>query len=856
MKFKGFSMLLVLCMLFGVMTFPAKAVSSEIYNSDVEAYADDWYYYIAENEDCCVYRETVEHEKREYLTENKVSQLCTNGKTLYVSIENKLQAINLSNKQKSDIVTTEYPIERFAISNDMLFYLSGSQLICLQNQKNQVLAEDVINFWLEDSQTVSYMKDFDNVYLLDLASHSTTTQANNKSDLGDIIPLHQSDNSEMTLFSAVSSLKDKFPSGKYWNHPYGSNNPDGYSDTPCTHHGNCGYYPNNCKCNSFSNAIQCHGFALKVAYDYYESSPRNWSQVKNLNSLKAGDMIRYKNDGHSIWVTGVNGDTITYADCNSDGGCKIRWNATISKSTVASTLTYVAVAPSASVETDAPIYHDIGTDFYAVIFHTASWKPITVDDDNYVRLHSEKGSANQLWKFIRQEDNSYVILSAKNGKALEMYAGNTNNGNPTAAVSDDWGGYYQRWYLLGNKNAYVLKSKHYPDLNKVLDLSNGSTADGTQIQTWDYDVETTNQVFSIYRDSGTCLTAPTLSVNVGSSLSKTKFSWNNISTATRYDVKIWKNKLFEGDAYHIEWGANSGYEINLPAGTYQAYVDTSHALECKMSNTLTFTVQNPTYTVTFNPNGGSTPTANKSVTYSETYGSLPTPSRTGYSFKGWYTSASGGNKVESGTKVSITSNQTLYAQWERISYTMLYDANGGIGQPDKITWFHGEDVNISTTVPTRENYRFLGWGTSADATSPVYQPGDKYSKLANVTLYAVWKIIPHTQTTVNERKNYTLFNVSVYDQSEKCCVILALYKNEKLTDVQTEIYQGETVIFASSAEYDTIKAMLWKDYSCIRPLCKAEVQSWKPNATIKEDNGIITKHLENIPSGSRVWLAF
>ena len=50
---------------------------------------------------------------------------------------------------------------------------------------------------------------------------------------------------------------------------------------------------------------------------------RDGGKTRSLDQLKAGDAIRYKNNGHSIWVTAVNGDTITYADCNSDRQCKI-----------------------------------------------------------------------------------------------------------------------------------------------------------------------------------------------------------------------------------------------------------------------------------------------------------------------------------------------------------------------------------------------------------------------------------------------------------------------------------------------------------------------------------------------------
>lgn len=150
----------------------------------------------------------------------------------------------------------------------------------------------------------------------------------------------------------LAQLKLKFPSGKYWNHGTGPNDPDGYTSTPCSHHtGNC-KLDGSCGCNSFNNgdSIQCMGFAYKLGYDYYGSSPRYWSvnrDVSALNSLKPGDIIRYGN--HSIFVTSVNGETITYADCNSDGKCKIRWNQTTTKSAIRGSFKYLDLAPYALV---------------------------------------------------------------------------------------------------------------------------------------------------------------------------------------------------------------------------------------------------------------------------------------------------------------------------------------------------------------------------------------------------------------------------------------------------------------------------------------------------------------------------
>ncbi len=68
-------------------------------------------------------------------------------------------------------------------------------------------------------------------------------------------------------------------------------------------------------------------------------------------------------------------------------------------------------------------------------------------------------------------------------------------------------------------------------------------------------------------------------------------------------------------------------------------------------------------TVSFNANGGTTSTSSKTVYITDTYGNLPKPTRNGYTFNGWYTANSGGTKVTATTKVSNSSDHTLYAVW-------------------------------------------------------------------------------------------------------------------------------------------------------------------------------------------------
>ena len=167
--------------------------------------------------------------------------------------------------------------------------------------------------------------------------------------------------------------------------------------------------------------------------------------------------------------------------------------------------------------------------------------------------------------------------------------------------------------------------------------------------------------------------------------------------------------------------------------------------------TLTAMWELKTYTVTFNATGGATPTASMSVTYGSTYGTLPTPTRTGYTFDGWYTSMSGGTQITSSTTVAITANQILYARWTANTYTIAYNANGGTGAPAAQTKAHDVALTLSTTVPTRTGYTFQGWAISASG-AVAYAPGASFNVNADTTLYAVWEkaTVSVTDVTLNK----------------------------------------------------------------------------------------------------------
>ena len=149
-----------------------------------------------------------------------------------------------------------------------------------------------------------------------------------------------------------------------------------------------------------------------------------------------------------------------------------------------------------------------------------------------------------------------------------------------------------------------------------------------------------------------------------------------------------------------------------------------------------------TYTVSFDANGGTCPDSSKSVTYNSAYGTLPIPTRTGYGFDGWFTSAQGGSAVDADTVMSTASNHTLYAHWSASAYTVNFNANGGTCPTAS------KEVNFNSAygtlpIPTRTGYGFDGWFTSAQGGS-VVDADTVMSTADNHTLYAHWIANTHT----------------------------------------------------------------------------------------------------------------
>ena len=132
----------------------------------------------------------------------------------------------------------------------------------------------------------------------------------------------------------------------------------------------------------------------------------------------------------------------------------------------------------------------------------------------------------------------------------------------------------------------------------------------------------------------------------------------------------------------------------------------------------------------------------------------------GYTFGGWYTEQNGAG-TQFTAETGITGDITVYAKLTAKTYQISYNAN----TTDTVTNMptanqlktHGLAEKLSETVPTREGYTFLGWGTTATATAASYQPGDMYSVDGDIELYAVWQQKTYT-ITFSSGEGYSLHN--------------------------------------------------------------------------------------------------
>ena len=154
----------------------------------------------------------------------------------------------------------------------------------------------------------------------------------------------------------------------------------------------------------------------------------------------------------------------------------------------------------------------------------------------------------------------------------------------------------------------------------------------------------------------------------------------------------------------------------------------------------------PTYTVTLHTNGGSVSPASVTTGADGKLASLPTPTRSSYSFNGWYTEKNGGTKVTTDTVFSA--NTTVYAHWTYtggyytpVYYTLTFETNGG-EKLSPVSGSYNALIDLSKYAPKRSGYAFTGWYSERSLTNKV--SGVYLTK--DMTVYAGWRVTTVPQT--------------------------------------------------------------------------------------------------------------
>ena len=296
------------------------------------------------------------------------------------------------------------------------------------------------------------------------------------------------------------------------------------------------------------------------------------------------------------------------------------------------------------------------------------------------------------------------------------------------------------------------------------------------------------------------------------SLSSITYTNENIS-AGYYILKIQLQQ--EGDATTpaVEY-------IN----TYSCLIRVAPGLTSKGVYTLDELAQ--LYTITYMLNEGTFDSATSAVPTSYnayTSFALPTPTKAGYDFAGWYTQdyTDDGTFTEelfgnAGKTKTINADTTLYAKWTPNTYTVTFNANGGSGEMDSQSFTYDAAQNLTANNFTRSGYTFAGWNTSSEGTGTSYDNSASIKNLTdepngNITLYAQWEkvVIALAQEVLNDYINNNNNNRYTLPSGEYCVFGNLSLEYPIVIDGNVSIWSDRDYTISVSENYNSNNSSSW-----------------------------------------------
>jgi len=230
---------------------------------------------------------------------------------------------------------------------------------------------------------------------------------------------------------------------------------------------------------------------------------------------------------------------------------------------------------------------------------------------------------------------------------------------------------------------------------------------------------------------------------------------------------------------------------------------------------------------------------------------LPTPTRTGYAFDGWYTTATGGTKIGGGGSSYTTDKDiAVYAHWTPITYTIKFDGNKATsGSMANLSMTYDVEKNLTANAYTKTGYIFTGWNTAADGKGTAYTDKQTVKNLtatdkATITLYAQWKPISYTiRFNGNGASSGSMSDLTMTYDVEKTLTANAFVKNaaefvkwNTKEDGTGTDYADKQVVNNLTTENGKVITL----YAQWKNLRELSLEAITPNAAYRESTEVIT----------------
>lgn len=552
------------------------------------------------------------------------------------------------------------------------------------------------------------------------------------------------------VLDRLNSLRTVFPQGYHWNHYVSTASEAGnacdekfqnsITQYECANHEAVDHrgwsnadYVGHYDCNYFDGGWQCFGFARKVFWEVFKVRVSTLTAQYDRQNVRVGDLISYASQEHYAIVLAVNGNNLSVLSGNYDGRCSINWDDATTKSNVKC---YYRAPNYDTIDADRLTEGEtIPSGTYSIRTLCNTSKALDVNPsvaDAYI--WDANSNDTQKW-VIEPVGGYYKIINAQTGLALDVKGGIAASGTQVQQYTYN-GTSAQMWQFLnaGNGNYYIRSALGY-----YLDLDGAITDNGHKIYVYDLNAEggRINQTWHLESLGSSVITPPSTTCD---GYLYTQYNdpdgWHAINAEHKVGQKI--------GSIPTEDGSGRGYvviteRVKGSDGYWWGKCNYKGVVgwTCLYDKYIKYVRDYTSPIVTFDANGGSVSTKNMKVYLNANYGTLPEPSRNGYLFAGWYTSANGGSRITQDSVVSIESNQTLYAHWTpNVSYTITFDVDGGTGAPAPITALAGTTITISTQIPEKYGYDFLGWWVQG--AEGFIAPGATWEIYDDLNLIAYW----------------------------------------------------------------------------------------------------------------------